>query len=97
MTTYSEEIFELAQRVATRERTLEVIRKFEQEGGQFRMSIAVDHGDHNTKATVEAFAKDHFPAEIIMKGLLKWAQDDLKTAMVELQTITDSLTAQVTA
>jgi hypothetical protein len=82
---YTEEIFQLTEKVARQERVLDAVHRFEKEGGRYRMSIHVDHGDYTMKEAIEALAREHFPGETLLKGLAKWALDDLQAAKEQLQ------------
>ena len=99
MQTYSEEITALSQEVAGHERDLQILNDFINKGGQYRISVTVDHPVATVRETVERLSSDGFPAEKVLQILVARSKLALKAAKsaVFQRAAVDELTAEPAA
>jgi hypothetical protein len=74
----AQEMQPLLDKLHEAERQLETLRQFEAKGGHHRVSIAVDHPDYSVRDAVERAAASYLPNTTLIKGLVTFAEKDLK-------------------
>lgn len=62
------------------ERKHELVQRFIKEGGVHRLSLSVDHPDPEVKAAIEAIAARNIPAELLLKGFLRFSMDEVNAS-----------------
>lgn len=88
MSKYHDKVEELTTTLHMKERQLNGLRKFESTGGEHRLRITSEHPDYEVHSAVEAVCKtaNAAYATLLLKGLLKIAEDEVSTARSDLST-----------
>lgn len=76
----SQELQELLNTLHEAEDTAAILKKFDEEGGKYRLTITVDHPDWKVKETVEKVARTFVPKTTLVKGLIDATDKDVKRA-----------------
>lgn len=87
MQTIAKQLQELLDNVHEAEHTLATIKKFEEEGGQHRLSLSIDHPDHQVRETVAKLAKKHIQKTTLVVWLIQQAERDVKFANNEVLSV----------
>lgn len=78
--TMAQELQDLLNTLHEAEDAAAILKKFDEEGGKYRLTITVDHPDWKVKDTVEKVARAFVPRTTLVKGLVDAADKDVKRA-----------------
>lgn len=80
MKSIAEELQALLNNLHEAEATLAHLKKFEADGGVYRLSLVADHPDWQIKETVDRVARTFVPKTTLLKGLINAAEKEVKDA-----------------
>lgn len=78
MQQFSDGLSSLLAECQQNEAILDKVRQFAHQGGQHRISIAVDHPDPEVAAAVVAISQRHMPCDVMVHNLLAHAENNVE-------------------
>lgn len=70
----------LVDQLQEQERKLGLVQEFADNGGEYRLTIHVDHPDPAVRAAVLDVAARNIPSELLIRGFLKFAKEETEAA-----------------
>lgn len=77
MTSIVQEMQALLYNLQEAESRVETLKKFEREGGQFRMGLTIEHSDYHVRETVERTWNEFVSKPAVLRWLVEHASKDL--------------------
>ncbi|MDQ0422367.1 hypothetical protein J2045_003415 [Peteryoungia aggregata LMG 23059] len=78
MTSIVQEMQELLNDLQKAEQRVEILKKFESEGGQYRMGITIEHPDWHIRESVEAAWHEFVSKPAVLRWLVEHATNALE-------------------
>lgn len=91
MQQFTDELSSLLEECRKHESILEKVKQFARQGGQHRISIAIDHPDAEIAAAVATISLNHMPCDIMMQNILAHAEINLERAKHKIVRFTADL------